>query len=361
MKKKSIHALRICGWLVIAFATMELCARTEDKVRYGAPFFANYNLNSLYQFDELGRYGRPNASYLKWHLNEVGYRSPALRTGTYRIACMGSSETFGRYESPDKEWPRQLESRLNQRAGDDHYEVVNIAYPGLSVATMVRRLPQILSTLHPKLVVFYPSYTPYIAIDHPYVPQPPAPVKQVSETFEPRLSGRIGDLARTSLSGAVRRWLRLRLLNQNAVGDKAMDRLPEQNIQAFKSDLDTLTKQLLANRVQVVLVTHANRFGSNLDPVDEPLLADWRTFFPSLEEQGFLDMERRMSDAVRQVGASRSVSVVDAATLIAPGRSNFVEFVHFNDAGALALATIVADQVDRDATLSASNVNTTHQ
>ena len=64
---------------------------------------------------------------------------------------------------------------------------------------------------------------------------------------------------------------------------------------------------------------------------------------------------------VRQVGASRSVSVVDAATLITPGSTNFVEFVHFNDTGALALATIVADQVDRDATLSASNVNMTHQ
>ena len=260
-----MRCVSVAGWS-LPLPQWSYARAPKTRSAMARPSSANYNLNSLYQFDELGRYGRPNASYLKWHLNEVGYRSPALRTGTYRIACMGSSETFGRYESPDKEWPRQLESLLNRRAGDDHYEVVNIAYPGLSVATMVRRLPQILSTLHPKLVVFYPSYTPYIAIDHPYVPQPPAPVKQVSQTFELRLSGRIGVLARTSMSDSARGWLRLRFLIQNAVGDKAMDRLPEQNIQAFKSDLDTLTKQLLANRVQVVLVTHANRFGSNLGP-----------------------------------------------------------------------------------------------
>jgi len=351
--------------MVIALVTMEICARIEDKVRYGAPFFSTYNAESIYQYDALGKYGRPNASYLKWHLNELGYRGPALRSGTYRIACMGSSETFGLYESPGEEWPRQLESILNQRAGNDHYEVVDVAYPGLSVATTLKRLPQILSTLHPKMVVVYPSYTPYIEINHPFVPRPlpqsPAPAKRVSQHFELRLDGRVDTLMKAVLPTAFQHWLRVRQIKHDTRGVKVMDRLPEQNIQAFKSDLDTLTQQLLANGVQVVLVTHANRFGNKLDPGDEPFLGDWRKFFPSLKEQGLLDMEHRMSEAVRQVGASRSVPVVDAATMITPGRSHFVEFVHFNDAGAQALATIVADQVDHDATSSVSNVNTAHQ
>src|SRR5690242_2255602 len=77
---------------------LEICARTEDAIRYGAPFWGNYSLDSIYQYDEMGKYGRPHASYLKWHLNNEGYRGPELRDHTYRIACIGSSETFGLYE-----------------------------------------------------------------------------------------------------------------------------------------------------------------------------------------------------------------------------------------------------------------------
>jgi len=365
MKKKALFALRVCGWLIIALLTMEVCARTEDKVRYGAPFFSTYNVDNLYQYDSLGKYGRPNASYLKWRLNEVGYRGPALRTGTYRIACVGASETFGQYESQGNEWPRQLESILNQRAGDNHYEVVNVSYMGLSLATTLKRFPQILSTVQPRIAVIYPSYTPYIDINQPFDLRAPlpalTPAQPAPQHFEPRLYARFETFMKTVLPDAFQHWLRAGQTRHDITAVGAMDTLPEQNIQAFKSDLDTLTQQFLANGVQVVLVTHASRFGSKLNPADAPFLVDWRKFYPSLKEQGLLDMEHRMSETVRQIGVSRSVPVVDAATLMAPGAGNFADFVHFNDPGAHALATIVADQINRDANSSTANINITHQ
>jgi len=365
MKKKALFALRVCGWLIIALVTLEVCARIEDKIRYGAPFFASYSIENLYQYDSLGKYGRPNASYLKWHLNGLGYRGPELRTGTYRIACIGASETFGQFESHGNEWPRQLESILNQRAGDQHYEVVNVSYMGMSLATTVKRFPQILSTVQPRIAVIYPSYTPYIEINHPFDPKSPlprlTPAQSKAQHFELRLSDRVQTFMKTVLPETLQHWLRAGQTKHDTLAANAMDSLPEQNVQAFKSDLDTLTRQFLANGVQVILVTHANRFGSKLNPADAPYLVDWRKFYPSLKEQGLLDMEHRMSESVRQIGASRSVPVVDAATLIAPGGGNFAEFVHFNDAGAHALATIVADQINRDASTSAANIHITHQ
>ena len=59
-------------------------------------------------------------------------------------------------------------------------------------------------------------------------------------------------------------------------------------------------------------------------------------------------MERRMGDSVRQEGQRRGIVVVDAASQIAPGSANFAEFVHFTDAGANALATLVANAVDAE-------------
>jgi hypothetical protein len=344
--------MRVLGWLAIAVVTLEICARTEDKIRYGAPFFGNYSADSLYTYDALGKYGRPNASFQKWHLNEAGYRGPALRDGTYRIACLGSSETFGLYESPELEWPRQLESILNRSSGRQAYEVIDVAYPGMSLATDLKRLPQIISTLHPKMVVIYPSYTPYIQIDRPFSTQSntaPATPPPSSSHFEWRIAGRFETLMKSTLPDGLQHKLRSLQIQHDIRGKTVMERLPEQNVQAFQADLDSLTSQLIGSGVRVVLVTHANRFGPVLNPADRSVLTDWRKFFPTLQENGLLDMEQRMSGAVRQVGVAHDVPVVDAAALIAPGRGNFAEFVHFTDAGANALATVVAAQIQRDA------------
>jgi lysophospholipase L1-like esterase len=356
MRDKAKLALRVVGWLVLAGLTLEVCARTEDKLRYGASWFGNYSIDTLYQNTPLGKFGRPNSSYLKWHLNEVGFRGPALRTGTYRILCMGSSETFGMYESPDREWPRRLEEMLNQDTSARRYEVIDSAYPGMSIATNLRRLPQTLSTLNPKMVVIYPSYTPYIEINHPLDLQAESTTKPVpprKDHFEWRIGGRFDTLMKDSLPESVQSRLRAWQIKRAARAGETMDRLPDQNVQAFQADLDALTQQLHSQGVQVVLVTHANRFGSNVNPDERPFLIAWRKFFPTLKEGGFLDMEHRMSDAVRQVGAARGVPVVDAASLVAPGKTNFVEFVHFTDAGATALASAVSAEIKQEASSGA--------
>ncbi len=54
----------------------------------------------------------PNAKYEKWEINSLGFRGKEIdlekKEGQIRIACFGVSETFGVYESKDKEWPSQL-------------------------------------------------------------------------------------------------------------------------------------------------------------------------------------------------------------------------------------------------------------
>jgi hypothetical protein len=352
MNKKLSFALHSLACLVIVGVVMELCARTEDKIRYSAPFTGSYSLESLYQFDELGKYGLPNSSYLKWHLNEVGYRGPALRQNTYRIACLGSSETFGLYESAEKEWPRQLEETLNRNQPTAEYEVVDIAYPGLSMGTSLKRLPQMLDSVHPKMVVIYPSYTPYIDTDQPQPwPLPVVPKKTPTHPshFEWRISGRLQTWSKTVLPESIQTAMRQWQIAHDPSGASAVDVLPQANIDAFAADLQQVTTELQRQGVAVVLVTHANRFGKTVAPEDRQFMTAWRKFFPTLKEAGLLDMEQRMSDAVRKVGAKDSVPVVDAASLIAPGAQNFAEFVHFTDAGSKHLAALVANEIQHEA------------
>ena len=273
-----------------------------------------------------------------------------MRPGSDRIICIGSSETFGLYESYRHEWPRQLEVILNRRAGGPKFEAVDVAYPGMSVGTAILRLPQILTTLSPRIAVIYPSYTPYIerAVAQPWPAPPPGPAPAEQRHYELRIAGKAQTMLKADLPEGLQNWIREEQLKRAARNTTVMERLPDQNIQAFAQDLDTLTTQLQQHGVQVILVTHATRFGKTLSAEDRDYLTSWRKFFPTLSENGLLDMEHRMGEAVQQEGQRRGVMVVDAANEIAPGSRNFAEFVHFTDAGANALATLVANAVDAD-------------
>jgi hypothetical protein len=77
-------------------------------------------------------------------------------------------------------------------------------------------------------------------------------------------------------------------------------------------------------------------------PEDRPFLTGWRTFYPELAEDGFLDMEKRMRWVTLRVSANYSVPVIDAAARLEPGGANFADFSHFTDRGAQVFASLVA-------------------
>ena len=148
--------LHIVATLVIVAVTMEFCARIDDQVTYGAPLWGTYSNANLFERDQFGQRGAPGARFKKWQLNSLGYRGPELRSGTFRIACIGASETFGLYEAAGQEYPRQLERDLNQWAGRQTFEVVNVAYPGQSIAAALLRVPEVVENVKPRVAVIYP-------------------------------------------------------------------------------------------------------------------------------------------------------------------------------------------------------------
>jgi len=56
-------------------------------------------------------------------------------------------------------------------------------------------------------------------------------------------------------------------------------------------------------------------------------------------------METRLSDVMRRVAAEQNVLRVDAAKRLSGHTSYFVEFVHFTDEGAAALARTIANEI----------------
>jgi lysophospholipase L1-like esterase len=340
--------VHVIVWAVAFVITLEVCARLDDVITHGAPFIGSYDNETLYTYDDLGKTGKPHARYLKWELNAKGFRGPELRAGRFRILCIGSSETFGLYERRDGEWPRQLERILNERVAEPPVEVINAAYPGLTLATTLKRLPGWLTGLQPKLVIVYPSLANYIDLPANGA-QPESPPRR--SMFEPRIVSRVEAMLKSAIPESVQDRIRSFQIDRAAENTAVMATIPEANVSRFREELNALISVVESGGARVVLVTHATYFGGEVRPEDQRMLRAWRKFYPTLAEAGFLDMENRLNDVVRSVAADRGVLIVDAAREVPRGPTSFVEFVHFTDEGAKRLAEILADRLRQTADL----------
>jgi hypothetical protein len=334
-------AVRLLVCLALALVMWEIAARVDDRVSMDAPLLEPYNPDILYTNDTLGMRGKPYARYSKWRFNSLGYRGPELDPQRIRVATLGASETFGLYESDGHEYPRQLERELNARAGGNVYQVMNVAYPGLSNNTALRRLPGMVATVRPSIVTIYPSLANYI--DLPKNPNAISKAPEVS-AYELRIAGKIRTTLKTvvpeRVQTAVRRWE-----IQRAANGQVWNRLPEEHVRVFHRELLATIEALSSQGVKPVLVTHATRFGDRVAPEERPMLVAWRRYYPTLAEDGFIDMERRLNDVIRQVASEHKVLLVDAAHLMPSGPRYFADFVHFTDAGARQMAVLIAEHL----------------
>ena len=340
------RTLRIVACLFIAALTLELCARVEDVVTQGAPLLGAYHQNILYDRPGADFRGIPGARYLKWHLNSLGYRGPEPEQGAIRIACVGASETFGLYEKEGGEWPRQMERLLNEGGGPRRYTVINTAYPGANLRTHLHQGPAIIAAAKPDIVVLYTSVSAYVHPDFYGVLKagtvPEREIRMVTKAKE--LFRRVIPPA---VSARMRAWETQRSLRGRE--DEVVDRIPPENVALFSADLEKLLDFYASHNLQVVIVTHAHRFGKEVTPEERPILVAWRQAYPTLREDGFLDMEAQLNERLRQAAAARGLVVADAARTVPAGPRYFADYVHLTDDGARELANVAAAAVRRQA------------
>ncbi len=341
--------------LLIAAFTMEVCARIDDWYTYDADFFSSHSIDNLYYRDELGRWGKPNARFEKWRLNAIGLRGPDLSPGSFRIAVLGSSETFGLYESEDNEYPRLLEQRL-RAACRESVDVATVAFPGLHPQTALRRLDWIARKVHPSAAVVYLPPANYADVE--VISEPAAaeggnpqgsPVRWVlgavrSLRMVDRGQALLKRHAPPSLLNIYRVW-RIRRATGRAA---TLDEVPERHLKRMRQDLVALIRGLESRHVAVVLATHASRFAEPLTDDDRYWLTAWRVFYPSVSEEGILKLERRGNELIRSVAQAEDVPLIDVAAKLNGRAEYFADFTHFTDAGAAAIAKVLAHGLKAD-------------
>lgn len=345
--------LRKAGWLVLLATVMvitaEAVSRLDDAIRSGTPLLASPSFTDLTISDSLGTRGRPFARYQKWKLNGAGFRGREVslkpRPDCIRVAVMGASETFGYAESPGKEFPSQLADSLS-RTGC--YEVLNAAVTGLPLTGQVRLWENWVSRYQPSVVVIYGSPSFYLSDNPPKFAVlshglPAISSKQKPTLFFPRLLARLKD--RIEYPDFIQRRRVMKEIASAISGRRSgwiFDKVPKERLALFRYHLDSLITDVRAKGAIPVIVTHAMRFGGQLDEQDRDLLRSWRQFTPRATEDVLIRFELETAVLERDVAEQRNVPIADVAAVMTGRTRWFADFVHFNDEGAGIVAHCIA-------------------
>lgn len=330
--------LRILTCLLAVLLTLEVCARVDDWISFGAPLLSSYDVSALYVLDDGVQRGKPLGRYRNWQLNSLGLRGPELTPGSQRILTIGASETFGMLETPGMEYPRQLERLLRDALPDRRIDVANLSYFGLTLATANKLLPQVMQQVRPTIVFIYPSYGGYVARRHLEVAPDTAPADPAPTL---RLPGKLADLLKAQLPPKLQTALKQREIDAYVNGRAVVEHMPEDRAQFLRSDLENLVATIRAYGAQPVIATHATRFNNDPGHADGSFVVSWRKFYPLFSANALFEMEEQLNATVRQFAAERDVPLVDAAAALPGGSRNFSDHEHFTDAGAAALARLV--------------------
>ena len=344
---KSRRAVRWLGLAALCALTLEIAARFDDWVTFGAPLLGRYEMEQLFQPTPRGLRGVPSAKCMKWGLNAAGFRGPDVKpaAGQIRVVTYGASETFGIYEETGQEYPRALEHTLNARTSGGRFEVINAGIPGMRVGSGVLLLQDIGAALQPQVVVIYSTPTHYIGVTRPFcgrpVVMPPRPGFSLPKL---RLADKIKDRVKEGLPPAALTSMRKAGIWWEARHGTVLERVAPASLDAFESDLHCALKTVREIGAVPILVTHANRFGAPR-PDDAYWLTGWRGQYPEMRESGLVDLETQANQRIRAVARAENVILVDAAMALGGVPDYFADHAHFTNTGAAKLAALLSSAV----------------
>jgi len=339
---------------------MEVAARTEDRVRYGTPWMTPFREPAeMIVRDADGVHGRRDVRYQKWVMNNLGFRGPQADSmpapGTLRLIATGASETYGLYESPSKEYPRQLQDSLDARlagrgcASAERAEVLNAAMAGMTLPTVAQDVRLRLHRYSPGIVLYYPTPSQYLADLRPVAARPDSSRNRTPVDgrtgLRPRMLDRLREQLKQLLPAAIQDRLRARMIVRQAASHPAgwrFESLPQDRLAAFDSDLRDLVGEIRRIGAVPVLATHGSMFAHGYNG-DSAQLRAWERFYPRATAAVILSFDSAAAARTKQVAHDSAVALVDVSALVDVG--GFADNTHFNDVGAAVVAGAIAREV----------------
>ncbi len=360
------HIFLCLACLVVACLGLEATARLDDWSRHGVPLSSSArSLDDLVVRDSFGMHARPSSQFRGFRINSLGFRGPEVSSQVISksqvIVASGASETFGLYESPSKEWPRQLEDSLNSACVNVHSVVLNAGFAGMSLPTVIQDIKSRIATVSPDFVIYYPSPTQYLETNPP-LPAAPSDSTTTLPLFQLRFTPHLRSAVKRALPERLTDGIRRIMISRARLkmGDSLLfESVPSDRLNKFESDLRELVFAIRSIGATPVLLVHQTRFSDTSAASDQRWLLAWERFYPHASGETILGFENRAGTITRKVAESLNVVLVDPRNFsdITGSKGDlFADFVHFTDRGAAVLAGEVRAKLMSDAALSCSTI-----
>ncbi|HEX4561864.1 MAG TPA: hypothetical protein VH113_08555, partial [Gemmatimonadales bacterium] len=292
--------------------------------------------------------GLPEGRYKQFVLDRYGFRGPEIDSlpapGCTRVMALGASETFGFTESEGKNYTAQLADSLRPHGC---YEVINAGIMGITGPNLIRFWNLWASRFRPSIVIVYP--TPKFYLDDPapspLSPQPPHILAR-PPWWHSRLWDHLHD--RIVIPPAIQAWRTRRALARATAGRPAswfFTEVPQDRMEAFGRDLDSLVQAIRSAGALPVVVAHATRYGPALTENDKRILLGWRLLTPRATAEATLAFEVRAEATIHDIADRRRVPLADADHAMTGHSDYFVDSQHFTDQGAAVLAGLLAQTI----------------
>lgn len=338
---------QLCLYGALFILVLELLARTEDSVRFDAPFWGHYHLEGIRGVDDRGtRRCAANTRYKHFRLGEHGFRETLTKqAGAQTFVWLGASEAFGLYETPGEDVANQLERNLDRKGRD--VDVVNAACFGLNVARMQRLLEDPLPDVAMDYLALYP--TPHFYLDaHLVGEDQPVAASPAKPRFVSRLVTKGRDVMKTFLPAALQDYMRA-LQTQQAIETAREDWLwqqpPADRLALFEAQMRTMLDAATALDARVAVLTHANAFHRQTE-LDKSKLQAWQKFYPRAAGEVLIEFDRAANAITRRLAAEYQVELIDMAEVVQGEPGLFADFSHFTDAGATLAANRLQQWVE---------------
>lgn len=342
--RRLIHAL---GFACVLVFGAELAARLDDWIRHDVPLLSSPDRDrDLMVAEPWGFRGRPHGHFRKWQLDASGFRLTPATVDEPILLILGASETFGLYESPDKDYPAQLVRLLQHK---QPCRVVNASIAGISLTSMIVYWDNWAGNFHADQVLIYPSPHLYLDNESPHLPDNPQAIEaeQRRTALRPRLLQRVKDLYH-QLPAWMQKYREEWVIRQETAGESAdwfFRQVPEDRLRQFEDDLSRLVAHVRERSAEPILVTHAISAASPPRPEDQTYLRRMRMYYPRATPETLVAFEQQANDGIRRLAKREHLSLIDADRTLSSRSELFADLVHFNDEGATKMAELLAEHL----------------
>ncbi len=362
-RERQLRRLAVLLALSFVFAIGEIGLRVYARLTSYIPKVDLYDAPHYL----LGRALVPGASFESKagsvHVNSLGFRGKEFASkkpeGTYRIAALGGSTTFGYYpatSSDETAYPAVLERLLNEGKPNTlvrRYEVINAGVPGYSLRSSLQNLASRLLYFDPDMVVVYHATNDVARYGNEDGLSKPLLNQFVPQGVIPGLLDQV--MGWSYLFQELRFTLGTRLIG-GLFGSRGSTepkpwRYDPRYEEAFRRDLNNLVTLAKANGVLPVLATQSIAFTEKTDFAkltedERKMLFDRPAiFYATIPGPERFRVFQRYNQAIRDTAALHRLPLADVDRAVPKTPRFHYDYCHLTDEGTAMQAAVIQQAI----------------